>query len=76
MASRCAGVLSGQVWHGESSPSALFSPGGLPALPFRNLPKSGGFPGSYQKSLAPARRSCITRAEGSGRAGGEGQLAT
>lgn len=73
MASRCAGVLSGQVWHGESSPSTLFFPGGLPALPFRNLPKSGGFLGSYQKSLAQARRSCIPGAEGSGRAakGGE-----
>lgn len=70
MASRCAGVMPGQVPHRESSLSALFSPGGLPALPFRNLPKSGGYPGSYQGSLAQARRSCTTGTEGSGRAGG------
>ena len=61
-------MLSGQVWHGENSPSTLFFPRGLPALPFRNLPKSGDFLGSYQKSLAQARRSCIPGAEGSGRA--------
>lgn len=76
IASRCAGVLPGQVWHGESSPSALFFPGGLPALPFRNLPKSGGFRGSYQESLAQARRGRTTGAEGSGRAGARRRAAS
>lgn len=53
MASRCADVMPGQVPHRESSLSALLFPGGLPALPFRNLPKSGRLSGKLSGEPGP-----------------------
>lgn len=76
MASRCAGVMLRAGAAPRKFTFRFIFPGGLPALPFRNLPKSGGYPGSYQGVWPrPGVPAPLGRRGAGGLAGGEGRRA-